>query len=414
VAADNCTPANALVITQNPLAGTLLGLGLHSIVVTVKDAAGNSAIGSTSFTVADTTPPSILSVPAPMTVSSDNNCQGTVPSVVGSIVASDNCTPANLLVITQNPVAGTTLGLGAHPITVTVKDAAGNTSTANVSFTVVDTTAPSILSVPAPITASSDSNCQGTVPNVVSSVVASDNCTPANLLVTTQTPAAGTTLGLGAHLITMTVKDTAGNTSTANISFTVVDTTAPSILSSPASLTVSADANCQAAVPNVLASIVASDNCTPANLLVKTQTPAAGTILGHGSYTITVTVKDVAGNTESRNIPFTIADTTAPVIHSVTASPNALSPPNHQIVPITLSVVKSDNCDAAPVTKIISITSNEKITNGDITITGNLTAKLAATRNPAGNGRVYTVTVQCTDVSGNSSTGTVTVTVLKK
>jgi hypothetical protein len=44
-------------------------------------------------------------------------------------------------------------------------------------------------------------------------------------------------------------------------------------------------------------------------------------------------------------------------------------------------------------------------------ITGKLTAKLAATRNGASGGRVYTITVQCTDAAGNSSTRTVAVTV---
>jgi hypothetical protein len=333
-----------------------------------------------------------------------------VPDVTGGVTANDNCTSANQLVITQNPTAGSHVNVGSSSIVVTVKDAAGNSATASVSLTVADTTAPSILSSPAPVTVSADSNCQGTVPNVVGGVVASDNCTPANQLVITQNPTAGSTLGLGAHTIVVTVKDAAGNSATANVSFTVVDTTAPSILSSPASITVSADANCQAAVPSVLSSIVASDNCTPANLLVVSQSPAAGTVLGHGSYTITVTVKDAAGNSTSRDIPFTVADTTPPVIHSVSASPNSLSPPNHKLVALTVSVVASDNCDASPVSKIISITANQATLAGDIQITGNLTAKLAASRN-AGSTRVYTITVQSTDASGNSSTATTTVTV---
>lgn len=410
VAMDNCTPTNALVITQNPVAGTLVGLGQHTITVTVTDAAGNPTSGTLSFTVADTTPPVIASLPAPITVSSDANCQGAVPNVVGSVVANDNCTPANALIITQNPVAGTSLGLGQHTIVVTVKDASGNPATGNVSFTVIDTTAPTITSLPAPITVSSDANCQGTVPNVVGSVVANDNCTPANALVITQNPVAGTILGLGQHVIVVTVKDASGNASTGNVSFTVADTTPPVIHSVPGPITVSADANCQAAVPNVVGSVVASDNCTPANALFITQSPVAGTILGHGQYTIAITVKDASGNTTATNVSFTVADTTAPLIHSVSASPNVLSPPNHKLVPITVSVTATDNCDPSPASKIISITSSETPATGDIQITGNLTASLAATRNTKA-GRVYTITVQCTDASGNSSTATTTVTV---
>ena len=44
-------------------------------------------------------------------------------------------------------------------------------------------------------------------------------------------------------------------------------------------------------------------------------------------------------------------------------------------------------------------------------ITGDLSALLAANKGPNGNTRLYTLTVQCTDVSGNISTATVTVAV---
>jgi len=81
------------------------------------------------------------------------------------------------------------------------------------------------------------------------------------------------------------------------------------------------------------------------------------------------------------------------------------------MVPVTVSVSATDNCDPAPVSRILSITCNEALAAGDVQITGDLTARLAATRNGGNGGRVYTFTVQCTDVAGNSSTGVVTVTV---
>jgi hypothetical protein len=329
------------------------------------------------------------------------------------VVATDNCTSANQLAIIQSPVAGSSLGLGQHGITITVKDASGNASTADVSFNVVDTTAPTITSTPGPITVSPSANCQAAVPNLVPNVVATDNCTPANQLVITQSPAAGSSLGLGQHTITITVKDASGNASSADVSFKVVDTTAPTITSTPGPITVSPSANCQAAVPNLAPNVVATDNCTPANQLVITQSPAAGTLVGVGQHVITVMVTDASGNSSSSPVTFTVADTTAPTINSVTATPNVLGPPNHGLMPISISVSAIDNCDPAPVSKIISVTCNETSAPGDIQITGNLTLNLAATRNPAGNGRVYTITVGCTDASGNRSTATVTVSVPK-
>ncbi len=413
VAADNCTPPNQLTVTQNPAAGTLLATGAHTITVMVADGSGNTTATNVAFSVVDTTAPVIVSAPAPITVSADSNCQGLVPNVVSGILATDNCTPPNQLTVTQNPAAGTLLGTGAHTITVTVTDGSGNTTVTNVSFSVVDTTAPVIVSAPAPISVSANSNGQGAVPNFVAGIVASDNCTPVNQLTVTQNPAAGILLAPGTYTITVTVVDASGNHSSTNVSFSVVDTTAPVIVSTPAPITVLADSNCQGAVPSIVPSVVATDNCTSANQLTVTQSPAAGTLLPTGAHTITVTVSDASGNNSSADVSFKVVDTTAPVIHSLTATPNVLSPPNHQLVPITISVTATDTCDPAPVSKIISITCNESSAPGDARITGNLTATLAATRNPTGSGRVYTITVGCTDASGNASTASVTVSVPK-
>jgi hypothetical protein len=222
---------------------------------------------------------------------------------------------------------------------------------------------------------------------------------------------AGTVVGKGSHVITVSVLDEAGNLTNALVTLQVVDITPPVILSVPGPITVSADSNCQGVVPNVLGNVTATDNCTPAGQLVKHQTPAAGTVLAKGTYTITVCVQDADGNKANQTVALTIADTTAPVIQSVTASPNVLSPPNHQMVPIAVSVVAADNCDGSPLNKIISITCNELTSPSEIVITGNLTAKLAATRGGSGGGRIYTITVKSTDNAGNSSTRTVTVTV---
>ena len=50
-------------------------------------------------------------------------------------------------------------------------------------------------------------------------------------------------------------------------------------------------------------------------------------------------------------------------------------------------------------------------TAADWQITGPNTATVRAERSGSGSGRVYTLTVRCTDPSGNASTGTTTVAV---
>jgi len=370
-------------------------------------------MANVSFKVADTTAPTILSGLDSRTVSTDAQCQGTVPNVLAGLLVSDNCTPANQLVMIQNPAAGSKLPAGSSIIAVTIVDAAGNTNSAHVPLNIVDTTAPSITGMPEAFTLSVGSDCQAVVPNILGSVTATDSCTPANLLLKSQSPTAGTLIGVGNYQMTVTVTDASGNHSMANVSFKVADTTAPTILGGLDSRTVSTDAQCQGTVPNVLAGLLVSDNCTAANQLLMIQSPAAGTKLSAGSSLIVVTVVDAAGNTNSATIPLNIVDTTAPVFQTLSVSPNLLSPPNNKLVPVTVSALVSDNCDAAPVTKIVSITCNQPTAPGDIQITGNLTALLAATKPSSSGIRLYTITVQSTDASGNSSSAQLTVTVPK-
>ncbi len=219
-------------------------------------------------------------------------------------------------------------------------------------------------------------------------------------------------LPLGTNVVTLKVTDPCGASAQTNVVVRVIDTTSPVVVSVLAPAPASADANCQAVVPDVVSQTVATDNCTPVNALVITQAPLAGTVVGLGPHTIVVTVTDASGNSTSTNVVFTVADTTPPTITTLTVSPSVISPPNHQMVPVTVSVAASDSCDPAPVSRIISITSNDP-QPGDNQITGDLTASVLAAKTSSGDAKVYTLTVQCTDASGNNSSGTVTVTVQK-
>jgi hypothetical protein len=132
-----------------------------------------------------------------------------------------------------------------------------------------------------------------------------------------------------------------------------------------------------------------------------------------------VTVKDAAGNTTTASTTFVVKDTTAPVIRAAVVTPNVIRHNTGKMIPVTVSVTSSDNCDRAPVSRILSITSNEAANaKGDHTlvdwkITGPLTATLRAECNPRSKSRIYTIVVQCTDKSGNSSTRSLTVSVRK-
>src|SRR5205814_8096998 len=381
-ASDNCTPTNAITLTQSPLAGTLVGLGTNTITVTAMDAAGNSATCTTSFVVTDNTAPTVVCSATPSAFA-DANCQATVPDVLGGVSVSDNCSATNSITLTQSPLAGTLVGPGTNTITVTATDAAGNSATCTTSFVVTDNTAPTVVCSATP-SAFADANCQAAVPNVLGGVSVSDNCSATNSITLIQSPAAGTLVGLGTNTITVTATDAAGNSATCTTSFVVTDNTAPTVVCS-ATPSAFADANCQAAVPNVLGGVSVSDNCSATNSITLIQSPAAGTLVGLGTNTITVTATDAAGNSATCTTSFVVTDNTAPTV-VCSATPSAFADANCQAaVPNVLGGVSvSDNCSATN-----SITLIQSPAAGTLVGLG-----------------TNTITVTATDAAGNSATCT--------
>ena len=137
-------------------------------------------------------------------------------------------------------------------------------------------------------------------------------------------------------------------------------------------------------------------------------------------YYFAIKAKDEADNQSelSNVINGEIVDVTPPEIISLTADPEQLWPANHKMKPVSLEVEVFDNCDEDVSCRITSVGSNEPInglgdgnTDPDWQITGDLSANLRAERSGTGNGREYTITVECTDDAGNRSTESATVTV---
>jgi len=309
------------------------------------------------------------------------------------------------------------LALGSHGLTLRVTDPHGASADDTVVVTVRDSTPPTVQ---CPDGKNTPANAEGQalVPDFLADVMASDNCTAASDLVKEQSPAPGSAVGCGAHPVTVTVVDAVGNRAVCTTSLTVVDVTPP-VVRCPEQVTRCVGLDCQAAVPDLSACIAARDNCTPTNELVFRQDPPAGTRVSLGTYEVHVAVTDATGNEAHCAVPLHVVDRTPPSINSLTADLHILSPANHHLVPVTLTAVTTDNCDPHPVCRIVSVTSSEPVTGpGDNTapdwnITGDLTVELRAEVTSQDLPRVYTIKVDCTDLSGNRSCGSVTVTVPK-
>jgi uncharacterized repeat protein (TIGR01451 family) len=189
--------------------------------------------------------------------------------------------------------------------------------------------------------------------------------------------------------------------------FTVNDVTPPVITASNTSA--SADANCQAAIPDYSTLATVTDNCACASSdtsqlcntrtdITLVQSPLPGTLVGLGPHTITLSANDGssnnggAGNTTTVQVTFTVNDTTPPTFTFVPPAVSATTGPG------------ATTCDT-----VIS-----DATIGTATATDNC-GSVTITRSPSGNTfpvGTTTITWTATDGHSNSSTATQTITVV--
>jgi hypothetical protein len=163
----------------------------------------------------------------------------------------------------------------------------------------------------------------------------------------------------------------------------------------------------------------AEDTCD-ADVDISSDAPADG-IFSLGETVVTWTAVDDSLNTSSDEQLVTVQDTTPPELE-ITLSPDTLWPPNHKMAAISALITASDMCDASPMVSLVSITSNEPdngkgdgntvndIQDADFG-TDDREFSLRSERSGSGSGRIYTVTYEAVDSSGNRTSVTAEVTV---
>ncbi len=285
---------------------------------------------------ADNIPP--IAIAQDITVFLDINGQATITSANINNGSSDNCAIDSMSV---SPNFFNCSTLGDQIVTLTVTDTEGNISTAQATVTVLDNLIPNIGSA-SNQTISGDSNCQATLADYTSLVVATDNCGTPPI---TQSPIPGSIIS-GTTTVTLTATDASGNFATTSFDVIIEDTTNPTI-QPIADQTTAGDASCQATLADFTALAVVSDNCDANPTVI--QNPIAGTVFS-GTTTVTLTVTDAAGNDASTSFNVVVEDTTAPTIDAIadqTVSGNASC--EGTVGDYTSLAVIADNCDTAPV-----------------------------------------------------------------
>ena len=200
---------------------------------------------------------------------------------LAALVATDNC---GSVTVTSNAPA--TFAVGTNVVTWTVVDSNGNTNTCTQNVIITDSELP-VINTPVNITVNAAAGACGS--NVTFSVTATDNCGTNTV---TSTPASGSLFPVGTTTVTNTVTDIHGNTNTSTFTVTVVDAEAP-LITCPAEVRVPANSGFNAT--NVALGVpVVSDNCG-----VPIVTSNAPAVFGIGTNTVTWTVTDGHGNTNT-------------------------------------------------------------------------------------------------------------------
>jgi regulation of enolase protein 1 (concanavalin A-like superfamily) len=162
------------------------------------------------------------------------------------------------------------------------------------------------------------------------------------------------------------VTDINGLTNSCTFTVNKVDQTPPSI-TCPAAQTLVLGANCTAALPDFTTLATTSDNCGVQSV---TQSPAIGaTVSGAGTMTVTLTVTDINGLTNSCTFTVNKVDQTPPSITCPAAQTLVLGANDMAALPdYTGLAIAADNCGIQSVTQ--SPTSGTIVSDeGDLTVT---------------------------------------------
>ena len=365
--------------------------GDKAFVFTTRNSSNDNVVNSVTNTVALVNSPLwVMCVGATAKV---EEAVSLIPAFLAGATATDNVDGALSVSNDGLPV----FPLGPTTVTFSAIDEAGNIGTDSATVTVTDQTAP-VLTVPADETVpATDANgTAATDPAIVAwveSAVATDNV-DSSVTITNDAPAV---LPLGATVVTFTVTDAAGNTSTATATATIADITAP-VINAPVTLVVLGESDGVAAdtqeIVDMIAAVTATDNVDGAIATVTNDAPTD--VFPFGETTVTFTATDAAGNVGTAQ---TIVNVSLDIVDPELTIPASIS----INVDMPGDVVASSN--SAIVAFFAGATATD---NKDGDLTSSITND-APTEYAIGD---TVVTFSVSDAAGNTVTGSATITVV--
>jgi HYR domain len=192
-------------VTCDHASGSAFPVGQTTVNCTATDAHGNTASGTLTVTVTDTTPPEIT---APNIT---EEATGFTTSVSFGATATD-LVDGNVAVSYDD---NGPFSVGQHTVTATATDGHHNTATEHFTVTISDTTPPTIT-MPPNMSVKTTGNGQAVVTYQVSATDLVDGSVPVSC-----DHASGSAFGIGTTTVTCTATDAHGNKTTSSFKVTV-------------------------------------------------------------------------------------------------------------------------------------------------------------------------------------------------
>ena len=355
-------------------------LGANTVTLSVMDQNGNTASCLATVTVQDNISPVASCQNATVQLDANGSASLTAGQIDNN--SSDNCTITNR---SLSQVAFSCSDIGNRTVTLTVANSSGQSNTCTATVSVVDAMMPTAACKD--ITVQLDVTGQVTVDANAFDNGSMDNCSLSRLYFpdfSVLKNFACEHVGTIDYANTMVV-DNAGNISYCNVSLTIEDDQAPT--ANCANTTIQLDAAGQASLPADAINSGSSDACSIASFTVN-QNAFDCTQLGPN--TVTLSVTDANGNTNTCTATVTVEDNMMPnaVCKDVTVQVNGVNTVSILAADIWDDIASTDNC-------------------GSVTPSGLTPTEVTCSQL----GSVVPVTLTVSDGNGNSSQCTANVTV---
>jgi sugar lactone lactonase YvrE len=205
---DNCAIASMTVL---PSSFTCANSGNSTVTLTVTDASGNTATKTAVVVVQDLVPPTALA--QDLTVALNAAGTATITAAQINNGSTDNCA---VTIITVSPSSFNCSNVGANTVTLTVKDAKGNTSFATATVTVTDVVPPVVITKNISVAL----NNTGTV-TITPAQVNNGSTDRCGILTMALDRTVFSCSDIGPNTVTLTIIDVHGNVSSGTATVTV-------------------------------------------------------------------------------------------------------------------------------------------------------------------------------------------------